>query len=250
MSPILVGLSIFFVVIPMVAIASPIDLPVKWSQPPDMVFGIDYLSMHRVTGPVVVDDFRSNGMPIVGFHWWGSYFQNDPNLGPTQDRNVQFEISFHPDVPAGNDPNYTFSTPGQPYQFQLVTAEESFFGTTQSQQRVYEYWALLNTPWTEVAGNIYWVDFAWVAGQFNTDPSGIIWGLHESSVHWNDSAVTTNPPSPGGNPHLGPWMLVGVGQRDMAFEVLGQVPEPSTMLLIGSGLLGLAGYGRKKFFKK
>jgi hypothetical protein len=38
-----------------------------------------------------------------------------------------------------------------------------------------------------------------------------------------------------------------IGGGKLQHEV---VPEPATMLLLGSGLIGLAGYGRKKFFKK
>ena len=249
------------------AAATPLVPPmkVKWSQAPDMDLGTDQLSMHRSGGPVVADDFVSNGKPITGFHWWGSYL-NDPSTGqewdagqvanPNVDRLVSFEISFHQDCPAGdptcnNSGPFPFSTPSNnPSYFDVILdVEESFFGTTNGGENVYEYWVsvvgipgpgFLGGTWDEIADETYWVDFAWNAGQFGTPFNADVWGWHESSVQNLDFAVTTSP-GVGGNPHIGPWSVL---QSDMAFEVL-YVPEPTFLALFGIGLAG-AGFARKR----
>ena len=62
--------------------------------------------------------------------------------------------------------------------------------------------------------------------------------------------LTTGNSGNGGSPEK---LYFSAGPNDEAnglFGVIQPVPEPTTMLLLGSGLIGLAGYGRKKFFKK
>jgi len=56
-----------------------------------------------------------------------------------------------------------------------------------------------------------------------------------------------SPLSPGSWTNIPPADLFISGNGQWRIDV---VPEPATMLLVGSGLIGLAGLGRRKFFKK
>lgn len=101
---------------------------------------------------------------------------------------------------------------------------------------------------SEIGFGDAWTPNPYLIGGLLGGTGGIVWGTDDFWLVWGPGTTT---------PEFvysvqGVVELWGASGDDFnRFEVsAAPVPEPATMLLLGTGLVGLTGFGRKKFLKK
>jgi hypothetical protein len=235
-------------------------------------------------GKGAADDFSDYyNTPVIGVQWWGSYIPTPVVGGPLITPVPDFLISFESDVPVS--PTGGFSHPGSVLLAQTVTRNtggplapgqftEAAVGPTNN---LFVYQALLQNPFPEAAGTVYWLK---IAGLFSSTSEQ--WGWHnrdyttadplanpgETNInaagtfpvwHFGDDAVqgflNYTPPtsaSPGSvdegdfvpltyNPNNtstdGPAVVTGLSE-DLAFQLY-TTPEPAPLVLLAIGGMAL-----------
>jgi hypothetical protein len=180
--------------------------------------GDDFISDLDWPGQIADDFSLEAGLNVIGdIHWWGVYaFAETPGVD-------DFTIEIYSNV--SNAPGATLVS------LDLGSANRMDSGIDQTDGHdIYKFW--VNTSPIALDPGTYWLSI------FNDTSADL-----DDDWYWSKSALTGNSmwSTNGG----ASWTIAG---SEQAFN-LTPIPEPATMLLLGSGLVGLAGLSRKKFRK-
>jgi hypothetical protein len=219
----------------------------KWTRPLDTVNGLDVQSGERFDQaqffPIIADDFVSDGRPITGIEWWGSYIgygagTNAVSGPPMAERPNGFRVRWYADIPAGVKTNY--SLPGRILKQEYYPLSawgitngvlNEVYGTSVWHawegrwEHEFHYDLTLTNVWQEKAGGIYWLSVAAAYMASGLPPSNR-WGWATTPPLYNfqDDAVVTNMMWPGWRPlvytNLTPVHPYGDTSVNMAFSLL------------------------------
>lgn len=180
----------------------------KWDRPLDTDHGIDIVSYcSESTFMRVADDFVSDGRPITGIRWYGSYpnyMTNQPPGHPIEppsglEHPVAFILEWWADVPRGMYTNYSYPGAQLKYKrYELAPAgpvTENHYTSIYHQGKgwVHEFvydiaFTNYHDYWNEKEGVVYWLSV--MADYFPLEPTnGWGWATTSLEHHWNDDAV-------------------------------------------------------------